>query len=119
MLRNMAISILESLDRDPDLSRLIYFTVLELEKEKGRVYEAHLKPLLMLLQEQIRKWISRGWVREVDPEAAVLSIAGILMSHCNLYRILGARPAKLRSNEEIATECANICFDGLRSVNPL
>jgi AcrR family transcriptional regulator len=116
MLRNIAISILESLDKDPDLSRLIYFTVLELERERGRVYEAHLKPLLILLQEQVCAWIRRGWVREIDPETAALSIAGILISHSNFYTMLGARPTKLRSREEIATECANICFDGLRSV---
>jgi AcrR family transcriptional regulator len=117
-LRRIAIRILESFDHDPDLARLLYFTALELDSERGRAYEGHLKPLLALLQEQVRAWTIRGWMREVDPESAALSITGILISHCNLYKILGARPSVHRTNDQIATEYADICLDGLGVVLP-
>jgi AcrR family transcriptional regulator len=112
-LRQVAIQVLSSLDHDPDMARLIYFTALELDAEKSRLYEGHLKYFVTSLENQVRIWIADGRMRVVDPEAAALSMVGLLVSHCNLYKLFGAPKGNTRSVDEIASDYADICLSGL------
>jgi AcrR family transcriptional regulator len=112
-LRGFARRVLEGLNDDPEMVRLIYFAALELGAEKSQLCRAHLRPLLLLLEEQVRAWITKGQIREIDPESAAMNILGPLASHCSVYKLFGAPQEDARSVDEIASEYAEMCLAGL------
>lgn len=112
VVRGLGETIIEVMQRDPAIVRLMYFTVLELEDEKRLLVQMHLKPFLKELTGRILSWIQSGEIRAVDPESAANSILGALLSHAITRGLLDS--GSDNSSERIAAEYADICMRGLQ-----
>lgn len=112
-METLGAKIVEGLEQDPALGRLLYFTVLELESEKKLLFKVHLKPLMQVLVARIESWIEQGEVRPVDPESAAVAIIGIVLSHYSLHQLFEFKPQRVLSPQELASQYADICVTGL------
>jgi len=101
------------LSREPALSRLLYFTALELDNEKKMLFRVYVKPLMQLLTSRIDLWIKSGETRAVNPESVAIVLVGAIFSCCNLHDLFGFTSARPISPQELADECAEICVAGI------
>lgn len=108
LLCGLSQTLMRSLQQDRTLGRLMYFMALELESEKAKTYEVHLKPLLGLLTAKIELWMAAGTMRRVDPRSAALAISGIMLSQCNLHELLGKVAHSDGSIEQLSNEFAHL-----------
>ena len=102
-----------SLGREPALTRLLYFTALELENENKMLFRIYLKPLMQLLTSRIDAWIKSGKMRAGNPEAVAIVVVGAIFSYCNLHDLFGFTSEHPLSAQELADECAEICIGGI------
>lgn len=115
-METLGTKIVEGLEHDPALGRLLYFTVLELESEKKLLFKVHLKPLMQVLVARIESWIGQGEIRPVNPESAAVAIIGIVLSHYSLHQLFEFKPQQPLSPQELASQYADICVAGLTPV---
>lgn len=104
VLCGLSQTIMRALQQDRTLARLMYFTALELDSEKAKIYEVHLKKLLDSLTRKVETWIAAGTMKKVDSRSAALAISGIMLSQCNLNELLGKVPCSDNSIEQLSTE---------------
>jgi len=103
----------KSLRADAGLTRIIYFTILELDTETRELRDKHFAPLLNELSLRIQCWIKEGKIRSVDPQSAALTVMAVIMSQWNLTLLLGPAMRNKRSSSELAADCVDICLSGL------
>jgi AcrR family transcriptional regulator len=68
------------LREEKDLARLLHFTFLELDTEKRQLWDGLLRPLFDTVNSRLRTWISKGELRDVDPETATRALLGHAIS---------------------------------------
>jgi hypothetical protein len=113
-LHNLCVTTLELMRDEPTLVRLLYFTGLELERERKSVYTAHIEPILRALLIRLRSWIETGEIRSVDPETTAVAILGILLSQLQLEELMNPQHLSKKSIEKLASEYTDIFLGGLR-----
>lgn len=113
LLSELGEHILGAFLQDPNLARLLYFTVLELPEEKKKLYNGHLKPLIAELRTAIECWVRLGIIRAVDPHSASLAIAGLLWSPYTFQELFGVELPKTESIKQLAADFAELCLSGL------
>lgn len=118
LLRNLGERLMAVFLNDPDLGRLIYFTVLELPEEKKKLYKKHINPLLSSLQTLIESWVRSGEIRSVDPHSTMLAIVGIIWSPFNLRELFGLELRDPGVVSQLAEDCAEMCVQGLKVPTP-
>jgi len=102
----------KSLKADAGLTRIIYFTILELDLETRELRDKHFAPLLNELALRIQCWIDEGKIRSVDPQSAALTVMSVILSHWNLTLLLGQEIGNERPTK-LAADFVDICLGGL------
>jgi AcrR family transcriptional regulator len=112
-LQHLCISMLQLVQAEPSLGRLLYFTGLELEGGRALVYRLYLEPVLDALSARIQGWIKTGSLRAVDPESTAFSIVSILFSQFQALWIFPGIGSAHRKPLEVAEEYSSLLLDGL------
>lgn len=113
LVQQLSKQVMTTLSSDQSLGRLMHFSVLELDSEKRKLFEIHLRPSLEKLSQRISNWIREGRMRAVDPQLAALAIFGSLLSNYDLQELLDANAKTGRSLEELSRDFADLCVLGL------
>ena len=84
----------------PELARLLYFSVLELEAGAEPLYRHQIGPLFEMIRSYLQRCVDTQTVRPVDPAIAVAALAASIMAHQGLYRLITGNALPFRSADE-------------------
>lgn len=107
--------LIEAVNQDPSLIRLLYFAGLELDRERSLLLKTHLLPVINSLKNHIEPRITGGTHRPLKVECALIAFLGVLFAHSSLYRLFGLEPQEPHTDEQLAIEYANFCLAGLEA----
>ncbi len=78
--------LLENFFNSPQLIRLIFVVGFEVPGADCMVRE-YLGPFFDVIQGYFERCAAKGWIQDVEPSIATLSLAGVVSAHQNLYRL--------------------------------
>jgi len=90
--------LLENFLDQPDLMGLLYVAGFEVPGADRYVRE-YLGPFFDAIYGYFERCAAKGKIRDVDPSIATLSLAGIVSTHRNLYRLFTGRNFKLNAQK--------------------
>lgn len=94
----------EILRRDLQLTRLLFFSVLEKHELSDRFFKTHVIEYHEIVAEYIRKGIREGRFRAVDPKLAARSFIGMFAHHFQLQELFsGKRYQRFDTSEVVET----------------
>lgn len=90
--------------RQPQIVRLLGFSVLEISEDLDPLLRQHLGELLELVARYLEPWIERGEIRCGDAKALVLTLTAIVLSRGPLTRVFTGEAADMTSLFEVYAE---------------
>ncbi len=112
IMRELGGRVIDMANRDPGLIRLLYFTVLELERETALAFKIHLRPVIEALKASVNSR-KGGAIRAQEIEFVVTAFVGMIFAHSSLYGMLGKNPQDCGQVDELAAKYASLCITGL------
>jgi AcrR family transcriptional regulator len=91
--RKLADTVLASFLENPELPRLLYVSVLELNPVPPRI-QLYLRPILAVIADRFRQSGVDGALRKVNFEQAALALAAVALSHTLVGGLLGSSAAQ-------------------------
>ena len=104
----------EFLARDATLPRLLLFSALERHELSQRFFKVHVASYYEILGDYIRRRISEGGFREVDPILAARAFFGMLVYHFQVQELFGAKHFYNIGLEDTVKTFVNIWLKGMR-----
>lgn len=98
--------ILERYEKDPELTRLLFFSCLEKHELADLFFERQLQQFYSLVSRYIRRRARDGAFRDVNPSVAARGLVGMIAYHgliAMLYPARFGRPNRRRVVEEMVT----------------
>lgn len=80
--------LVETVHHQPEMLRLLYLSLFELENGAERVLRKHLVPLFQPVREYLSRCASKGLIRDLEPGVAALGLAASVAAHQNLQQVL-------------------------------
>lgn len=84
----------------PELARLMYFSVLELKAGAEALCRERVGPLFEIIRAYLQRCVDNQTVRQVDPAIAVAALAASILAHQGLYRLVTGNALPFRSADE-------------------
>jgi AcrR family transcriptional regulator len=84
----------------PEIMRLLYFSILELEAGAELVYRSKLGPTFELLRAYVLRCVERTSIKTVDPAIACIGLVTSVLAHQGLYRMLTGNALPFRNADE-------------------
>jgi AcrR family transcriptional regulator len=78
--------LLENLFRRADVLRMIFVAGFEVPGADRMVRE-YLGPFFDTIYSYFERCAAKGWIRDIEPAVAALSLAGVMNAHQNFYRV--------------------------------
>ncbi len=89
----------ETVQKQPEMLRLVYLSLFELEPGADRLLRKHLGQLFEPVQMYLSRCIAKGWIRDLQPGVAALGLAASVAAHQNLQQILTTDEVLYTSSE--------------------
>lgn len=83
--------LVETVQHQPEMVRLLYLSLFELEHGAERVLRKHLVPLLEPVREYLSRCASKGLIRDLEPGVAALGLAASVAAHQGLQQVLTSK----------------------------
>lgn len=115
ILREVAVYILNELDRDPTFQRLLLFSALTHHPLSRMFFEERVDRLCGLFANFIGERVSQGECREIDPVLATRIFFGMVLHHAMMEQIYERHDLGPLSNDELADAFVRVFLDGMRS----
>jgi len=80
--------LVETVQNQPEMLRLVYLSLFELEPGAERLLRKHLGQLFEPVQMYLSRCIAKGWIRDLQPGVAALGLAASVAAHQNLQQVL-------------------------------
>ncbi len=80
--------LVETFHNQPEMVRMLYLSLFELEHGAERILRKYLVPFFQPLREYLSRCASKDLIRDVDPALAALSLAALVVAHQGLQSIL-------------------------------
>ncbi len=80
--------LVETVQHQPELLRLLYLSLFELENGAERILRKHLVPLFEPVREYLTRCVSTGLIRDLEPGVATLGLAASVAAHQGLQQVL-------------------------------
>jgi AcrR family transcriptional regulator len=80
--------LVETIQHQPELLRLLYLSLFELENGAERILRKHLVPLFDPVCEYLSRCVSKGLIRDLEPGVATLGMAASVAAHQGLQQVL-------------------------------
>ncbi len=86
-----------TLERQPELLRLLGFTALELHEDIDPLLRRHLGEQVEVVARYLEPWVKRGELRCPGAKALVLTLVAIVLARAPLHRIFGIHDTALHN----------------------
>jgi AcrR family transcriptional regulator len=80
--------LVETVQHQPEMLRLLYLSMFELENGAERILRKHLVPLFQPVREYLSRCVSKGLIRDLEPAVAALGLAASVAAHQGLQLVL-------------------------------
>ena len=104
----------EILNRSVQLTRLLFFSVLEKHELSERFFKTHVIAYHEILAEYIRAGIREGRLRPMDPILAARSFIGMFSYHFQLSELFGGKQHQHFDKEEVISSLVDIWLLGMQ-----
>jgi AcrR family transcriptional regulator len=95
--------LVETFHNQPEMVRLLYLSLFELEHGAERILRKHLVPLFDPVREYLSRCASKGLIRDLEPGVAALGLAASVAAHQGLQQVLSTEdPPYANTDEAIA-----------------
>jgi AcrR family transcriptional regulator len=99
--------------RQPELMRLLYFSMLELGSGSDRVYRKQLRPVFGAITGYLERCVERGVIRKVDPFVTALGFVGTVMAHQSMYEMLTGTELPYRTMDDAISAYSEFWLNAL------
>jgi AcrR family transcriptional regulator len=79
--------LVETVQHQPEILRLLYLSLFELENGAERILRKHLVPLFDPVHEYLSRCVSKGLIRNLEPGVATLGLAASVAAHQGLQQV--------------------------------
>ena len=100
-------------EKDPSLSRLLFFSALENHGLSHRFYRTHIAEVYELLSDYIRQQIEKGTFRDVDPLMAARGFLGMIVYHFLVQELFGGKKHHKLDHKQVSETLADIWLNGM------
>jgi AcrR family transcriptional regulator len=90
----------ETVKNQPEVLRLLYLSLFELENGAERILRKHLVPLFEPVREYLTRCAAKGLIRELEPGVATLGLAASVAAHHNLQQMLSREDARFSNTDD-------------------
>ena len=104
--------ILERYEKDPELTRLIFFSCLERHELSDLFFERQLQEFYRIVSSYIRRRSRAGAFRKVNPEIAARGLVGMLAYHGLLTMLYPGRVGK-PNRRRVVDEMVTLYLEGI------
>jgi AcrR family transcriptional regulator len=80
--------LVETVQHQPEMLRLLYLSLFELENGAERILRKHLVPLFEPVREYLARCVCKGLIRDLEPGVATLGLAASVAAHQGLQQVL-------------------------------
>ena len=80
--------LVETVQHQPEMLRLLYLSLFELENGAERILRKHLVPLFDPVREYLSRCAAKGLIRDLEPGVATLGLAASVAAHQGLQSVL-------------------------------
>lgn len=105
--------------RDTELTRLLWFTALENHKLSQRFFRTFVAVYYEALAAHIRRRVSEGAFRKVDPLLSARGFFGMVVYHFLVQELFGGSKYQKFDPETVASTLAGIWLNGMQSAASL
>ena len=116
ILSRVAFGVLERRAKDQTLSRLLLYSALEQHELSERFFRNYIANYFEALASFVRKGISQGRFRAVDPLLAARSFLGMLIYHSWIQELYGGKKVQDFDLHTVSRTMAEIWLQGVRAV---
>ena len=92
--------LVETLQHQPEMLRLLYLSLFELENGADRILRKHLIPLFEPVREYLSRCASQGLIRDLEPGVAALGLAASVAAHQGLQLVLADENSSYASTDD-------------------
>ena len=104
----------DMLDRDVQLTRLLFYSVLEKHELADRFFATHVIAYHEILADYIRDGIKAGKFRDMDPLLAARAFIGMFSYHYQIQELFGGKQVHHFEAQEVVTRLVDIWLDGMK-----
>lgn len=101
----------------PEVARLLYFGILELEAAAEPLCRRRLGPSFELVRSYMERCIAQNTIRGLDPGFAVAAVLTSVIAHQGMYRLLTGSAVPYRSAQEAIQAYSSFWSAALRVSN--
>jgi AcrR family transcriptional regulator len=112
----LALALLNSVEEDPSVLRLLLYSALEGHELSRPFQEKRIRQLRDFLARYIARRTRAGAFRKVDPALAGRAFMGMVVDHLIVRHVFGQRDQYPQPPEEVAEAYVSIFLDGIRVV---
>jgi len=91
--------LVEAIQNQPEMLRLLYLSLFELEDGAERILRKHLAQVFEPLQNYLARCAAKGLIRDLEPGVAALGLAASVAAHQNLKQVLSLDEVVYTSTE--------------------
>lgn len=102
------------LNRNVQLTRLLFYSVLERHELSDRFFTTHVIAYHEILADYIRTGIKGGRFRNMDPLLAARAFIGMFAYHYQLQELFGGKQVQHFDRDEVITRLVDIWLEGMK-----
>ena len=92
--------LVETVQHQPEMLRLLYLSLFEVENGAERILRKHLVPLFQPVREYLSRCASKGLIRDLEPGIAALGLAASVAAHQGLQSVLADEDSSCPSTDD-------------------
>ncbi len=102
------------LNRSVQLTRLLWYSVLEKHELSERFFKTHVIAYQEILADYIRVGIEAGRFRDIDASLAARAFIGMFSYHFQIQELFGGKSVEQLDSPEVVTRMVDIWLDGMK-----
>ncbi len=113
LLRSLARQMIDRVQRDPTLMRLLLFSALEGHSLSDLFFRSRMQRIDEFLGRYIADRVAAGAFRPVDPTQAARSFIGMVSHHILLHELFGQKPPPQLTTDRVIEEIVSLFLEGV------
>jgi len=102
------------LNRNVQLTRLLFYSVLEKHELSDRFFSTHVIAYHEILADYIREGIKTGRFRDMDPVLAARAFIGMFSYHYQIHELFGGKVVRHFDPDEVVNRLVDIWLEGMK-----
>jgi AcrR family transcriptional regulator len=118
VFRKLALSLLGSIEADPQFIRLLFYSALEGHELARPFHEQRIRRFRDFITRYIARRVREGGLRAVDPDLAARSFIGMFVDYAIVRQVFGQADLYPQMPEQVADTYVSIFLDGIAVAKP-